>query len=550
MEGLMQEAALLTSATLTHAAENYPETQIATAQDGAVVHRTSYLEADARARRLASSLSSLELAGEDVFFGALGFNSWRLFEVMHAVPGSGRILHTANPRLHETHLSYTVRHANDQAVFVDLDCLALAQTIQPLCPDVKHWILLCDPQEMPTKTTLPKPLCYEELIANGDPSYAWPALDERNASTLCFTSATTGDPKGVLYSHRGTVLNILTIAGRNGWNLGRGDCVLSAAPFFHCNGWGMPYMAPMVGAKLVLPGRNVSARATLALIRGENVTHSGGVPTVLTDLVGEVEADGGGFANLRHLWTGATAPPEQLLRRLEALGPKVTHAFGMTETTQALTVSVPDPNASATAQRAEQLTQGQPVFLSGVRAVNDAGEVLAKDGQSIGHLQVRGPSVATCYYRRPDMTPVTPDGWLETGDIGTVGAAGQLRITDRAKDAIKSGGEWISSVLIENIATDCPGVSEAACVGVEHPRWQERPVLLVVPQPGIELDETAIRAHLEGNIATWWMPDAIRFVEALPKNSVGKVLKAQLRDQHRGILVDALRQADDHSCDH
>jgi len=546
MHGLIQDVPLTTSATLAHAAHVYPANEILTAREGTVVHRTTYAEADSRARRLASSLSALGLTGNLTrtgsdegapFIGALAFNTWRLFEVMHAVPGTGCILHTANPRLHERHLAYTVTHAGDRAMLVDLDCLPLAERIAPCCSSVAHWIVLCSRAELP-RSSLPNALCYEELIESGDPNYVWPRLDERQASTLCFTSATTGEPKGVLYSHRGTVINVLTIAGANGWNLGRNDCALAAAPFFHCNGWGLPYMAPMTGAKLVLPGRTLSAEAMLSLIRSEGVTHTGGVPTLLMDLLAAADADQRGFGGLRVLWTGGTAPPARLVERLEERGPVVMHAFGMTETTQALTVAVPREDASAGERRAEQLTQGQPIFLSEIRAVDDTGARLPNDGEHVGHIQVHGPAVASGYFRRPDLKPVTTDGWLDTGDIGTVGPEGHLKLTDRHKDAIKSGGEWISSVALENAAAGCPGVAEAACVGVEHPRWQERPLLLVVrdtsPHP---VEASSIRAHLLPQIARWWMPDAIIFVEQLPRNGVGKVMKAELRDRYQSILL-------------
>jgi acyl-CoA synthetase (AMP-forming)/AMP-acid ligase II len=536
MYGLIQDAPLLVSATLAHAARVYPGVEVVTADDGQVVHVSNYAQVDERARCLADGLSQLGLTGAGVFLGALGFNTWRMLEVMHAVPGSGAVLHTANPRLHADDLAYTIDHAGDRGVLVDLDCLALAETIAPACPKVRHWVILCDAKSMPSETSLTNVHCYEDLLRAGNAGYRWPVLNEKRASTLCFTSATTGRPKGVLYSHRGTVLNVMSVSGRNGWDLGRGDCVLSTAPFFHCNGWGMPYMAPIVGAKMVLPGRVVTPDAMLRLIHSEQVTHSGAVPTVLLDLLAQLETSGGNFGTLRLLWTGATAPSESLLNRLEALGPTVRHAFGMTETTQVLTISTPDPNATHAAQRAEQQLQGQPVFLSDVRVVNEDGEVLPDDGVSVGHLQVRGPAVASAYFGQPDAACVTDDGWLMTGDIGTVGAGARMRITDRAKDAIKSGGEWISSVALENIASGCPGASQAACIGVQHPRWQERPLLLVVRDHLSDLQAADMRAYLHGRIATWWMPDAILFVDSLPRNSVGKVAKADLRARYAKIL--------------
>ena len=536
MLGLMQDAQLLTSQTLAHAAKVYPNVEIATALDGRVINRSSYAEVDKRARRLASSLTKIGLAGDDVFLGALAWNTQRLFEVMHGAPGAGAVLHTANPRLHPEHLAYTINHCGDRVIFVDTDCLLLAEEIAPACKDVQYWILMAEPAQIP-KTTLPNVISYEDLIDEGDPEFIWPEFDERRASTICFTSATTGDPKGVLYTHRGTILNVLTTVARNGWGLGRGDVVLCTAAFFHCNGWGMPFMAPLSGASMVLPGRNLNSRVMLDLIRKEGVTHSGGVPTVLIDLLSEAKKDGLGFGKLRQLWTGATAPSEVLLRSLEELGPKVIHAFGMTETTQSVTVSIPDPHSSERARRAEQLTQGQPIFLSDVRAVDEVGRVLPSDGKSIGHLQVRGPAVAAGYFGRPDINPMSEDGWLDTGDIGSVGPEGHMRISDRSKDAIKSGGEWISSVNIENIVAGCPGVAEACCIGVPHPRWQERPLLLIVREPGKDLDQETVLSYLDGRIAKWQKPDAIRFVDSLPRNGVGKLVKDQLRKDYQDVLL-------------
>ena len=541
MLGGTQYWPLTTSSVLQHGAANYAATEIVSRVAEGTIHRSSYGEADRRARRLALALQSLGLGADDVA-SSLAWSTHRLFELFYAVPGLGAVLHTANPRLAPEQIAYTIGHARARFLFVDLDCLPLAEAIAPRIPGIERFVLMTDAAHM-RRTSLPNPLCCEELIAGAADDFAWPLLDERGGSTLCYTSGTTGDPKGVLYSHRGTVLNAMAVTNGNCWGIGRADTILAIAPFFHCNGWGVPYIAPMVGARLVLPGRALDSASLHPLIVGEGATVTNGVPTIWLGMLDHLAATGSDLGRLDRIMCGGTAPPPDMVERLRRdYGVRTIHAWGMTETTHASTAVQAIPGMSAEQEQAALRTQGHPVYGSAVRVVDEQGRPLPQDGRSIGRLQARGHWIAAGYFRRDDPDLLDDDGWMNTGDVGVIEPDGMMRITDRDKDVIKSGGEWISSVDLENAALAHPDVAEAAAIAVAHPRWQERPLLLVVPAPGRTIGEHELRGWLAARVPKWWLPDAVRCVDELPRTATGKVRKNELRERYSDALAANDRQ--------
>jgi acyl-CoA synthetase (AMP-forming)/AMP-acid ligase II len=529
MHGLIQYQPLLLTGFLEHAAETYPQVQIVSWSDN-LLHRYTYADAASRARRLASSLQRRGFGAGD-FIGSLAWTTHRHFELMYAVPGIGAVLHTANPRLSPEHLSYTLNHSEARLLFVDPECLAQVEELAPALPKIESFVLMAARSEVPI-TRLGNVLFYEDLIAEGDERFAWPSVDERSGSTLCFTSGTTGDPKGILYSHRGTYLSTLAIAAANVWAVSEMDTVIIVAPFFHCNGWGAPYLGPMAGAKLVLPGRALDAESLQRFIVDEGATVGPAVPTVWHAIAEHCKLTGKRLGELNRIICGGAAPPLALMRTYwREFGVRTVQVWGMTETTHAATVLWTDKEVLA--GKAEPRTpQGRPVFGTEIRIVDEDGRNLPKDGTTVGHLQVRGHSCATGYLRRPDVEVLDRDGWLKTGDLAAIETGSGLRITDRLKDVIKSGGEWISSIDLENAATSHPAVDEAAVIGVPHPHWQERPVMFVVVRSGHVLTAAALQAHLARTVAKWWLPDDVVFVEDLPHYATGKVRKDVLRTHH------------------
>ena len=529
MHGLIQYRPLLLSGFLEHAAETYPEVSIAS-WSGNRLFRYTYADAAARARRLASSLQRRGFGPGD-FIGSLAWTTHRHFELMYAAPGIGVVLHTANPRLSPEHLSYTLNHSEARILFVDPECLAQIEDLAPQLRSVESFVVMGDGSDLPA-TRLPNVLFYEDLLAEGDETFAWPNIDERSGSTLCFTSGTTGDPKGILYSHRGTYLSTLAIAAANVWAISESDTIIIVAPFFHCNGWGAPYLGPMAGAKLVLPGRALDARSLQRLIVEEGATVGPAVPTVWHAIAEHCRQAGEGLGKLNRIICGGAAPPLALMRTYwREFGIRTVQVWGMTETTHAASVLWTDEDVLS--GRAEPRTpQGRPVFGTELRIVDDEGGNLPHDGKTVGHLQVRGHACATGYLRRPDVEVLDRDGWLKTGDIAAIEAGSGLRITDRLKDVIKSGGEWISSIDLENAASSHSAVAEAAVIGVPHPHWQERPVMFVVLRTGHELSAEVLRAHLAPTVAKWWLPDEVLFVNELPHYATGKVRKDVLRTQY------------------
>lgn len=532
LPGLMQDRPLLLPTVLEHAATWHGDVEIVSREADGEIHRATYAETARRARRLASGLARLGIRSGDRV-GALAWNRYRYVELFYGVGGLGAVLHTANPRLFVEQIADTINHAGDRLLFVDPECLDLVEAIRDKLTRIEHYVLLTDRAGLPP-TRLPAVLCYEDLLADGDADYQWPVLNERSAASMCYTSGTTGRPKGVLYSHRASILQAMAVCSGDGFGIGGRDTVLPLAPLFHCNGWSSPFTAPMTGARLVLPGRAVDAARLYTLIETERVTLSFAVPTVWLDLLAHLDQTGGRLDSLQRVGCGGSAPPRSLIERLARdHDVELVHAWGMTETTAACTFGRPDADETDDAAIAARISQGRAVFGCEFRVTDDDGRPLPHDGRSVGHIGVRGPWITAGYYGNDGDPAVDAEGYLATGDVGAIDARGRMRITDRAKDVIKSGGEWISTIALENLAVGVPGVAEAAVIGVPHPKWQERPLLLLVSDAGAAIDIAMVRRHLADRVAKWWLPDEILVVDDLPHTATGKILKTALRERYK-----------------
>ncbi|EGC97817.1 long-chain-fatty-acid--CoA ligase, partial [Burkholderia sp. TJI49] len=469
--------------------------------------------------------------------GTLAWNGYRPLEAYYAIGGMGAVCHTINPRLFPEQIAYIVNHAEDRYVLFDLNFAPLVDQIAPQCPQVKGWIAMTDAAHLPSGAT--PTLCYETLVDAEDGRYDWPRLDEQQASGLCYTSGTTGNPKGVLYSHRSTVLHAYGAALPDAMNLSAMDAVLPVVPMFHVNAWGLPYAVPLTGGKLVLPGKDLDGKSLYELMEAERVTFSAGVPTVWLGLLNYMREAGVRFSTLNRTVIGGSACPPAMLRTFEdEYGVRVIHAWGMTELSPLGTLAKlnwAQSQRPLDAQRRLLEKQGRVICGVDMRIVGEDGRELPWDGVAFGELQVRGPWVIDHYFRS-DESPLA-DGWFPTGDVATIDPDGFLQITDRSKDVIKSGGEWISSIDIENVAIAHPGVAEAACIACAHPKWTERPLLVVVPRDGANLSREALLAFYEGKVAKWWIPDDVVFVESLPHTATGKLQKLKLRETFRDYVL-------------
>jgi acyl-CoA synthetase (AMP-forming)/AMP-acid ligase II len=523
--GLNQDFPLLLSSVLEHGAMNFGDVQIVSVNRDEHA-RLDYRVSASRAHRLASSLRRLGF-GPDVMVGSLAWNSHRHFELFYGVTGLGSVLHTANPRLPPAQICYTINFSGYHTLFVDLDTIALAESLAPRLKTIKRYVVMATRDTIPV-TNLPDVVCYEDLIDAGDPDFAWPTLDERTACLLCFTSGTTGDPKGALYSHRGTVLSTMSTGAGNGWGLSADDAILGIPGFFHCNGWAVPFFGPMYGAKLVLPGRRADTEWLHKLIVEEGITAGPGVPTVWLSMLEYCREHGLSLGRLNRIYSGGTAPPAAMIEAyFREFGVRTIHGWGMTETTSGATISFAPATLLDDDALAVMRTPGKPLYGNEIRIVDDNDLTLPRDGKTPGHLQARGAWISGAYYRRSDVDAVTSDGWLRTGDVATIEPDNTLHIVDRAKDVIKSGGEWISSQALEDATCRHPAVAEAAVVSIPHPRWQERPFLIVLPRTPVTADE--LRTHLADLVPKWWLPDAIAFVDELPHGPTGKIAKNVLR---------------------
>jgi acyl-CoA synthetase (AMP-forming)/AMP-acid ligase II len=531
--GLMMDRPLLISDVIEHAADQFGDAAIVSREADGSVFRYSYAQCRARALKLANALAECGLsAGTSI--GSVALNNHRHLEAYYAVSGSGMIIHTCNPRLHTSQLVYIINHADDRAVMFDPCFAPLIENIAAQCPGVRHWICLSDAENMPDVSSPREVLCYEEFIGSQRPRFSWPQFDERTAAALCYTSGTTGNPKGALYSNRSIVLNALSACLPGLISLSPRDTILPAVPMFHVNGWCVPYAAPIGGAKLVLPGARMDAPSVYELLESEQVTVTAGVPTIWIALMRHIEQGMLPLTSLKRILVGGSAMPESLIAKFDQeFGIEVRQAWGMTETVAIATMSCLNSRQAempAAARHSVMARQGKSVFGVEIKVVDDGGCTMPRDGESQGQVMVRGQWTVSGYYKAE--APVLIDGWLPTGDIATIDAQGTMQIRDRAKDLIKTGGEWISSIDLESVAMAHPAVAMAAVVGVRHPKWEERPLLFIVCKSGQSLEGDEILAFLAERVAKWWIPDAVIFLDALPVGGTGKVQKAVLREQY------------------
>ncbi len=537
LQGLMMDVPLLTSMIMKHAIAWHGDVEVVTHRVEGDMHRYTYADAYKRICRLARALEGLGLMPGDRV-GTMAWTTHRHVELYFAIGGTGHVVHTVNPRLFPDQITYIVNHADDRVIFLDTTFVPLMEDLQDRCPNVKCFVILCDSGAMP-ETSLRGAKCYEDLLqAAGEGDYDWPQFDEKTAAALCYTSGTTGNPKGVLYSHRSMTLHTMSACtGDHPLGLTSRTVILPAVSMFHVHGWGVPYAAPMSGAKMVLPGPHMEGPDLCRLLDEEKVNYTAGVPTVWIGVLEHLEKTGGKLPYLKIMNIGGSAPPLAMIKAFEEdYGVPVVHAWGMTE------MSPVGTTGRLRARHAElegedmyrvKLTQGRPIFGIEVKIVDDAGKALPHDGEAVGQMYVRGPWVAAAYFNDAAATEAAfdADGWFGTGDVASITPDGLVRISDRSKDLIKSGGEWISSIDLENHAMAHPDVVEAAAIAIPHPKWEERPLLIVVRREGSDVGAREIRNVMADRVVKWWLPDDVVFVDEIPHTATGKISKKDLRQQ-------------------
>ena len=537
MRGLMMDRPLLIQSLIRYAARYHADTEIASRTTEGPLHRYAYADAEARAKQLAKALMRLGVGFGDRV-ATIAWNNHRHFEAYYAISGIGAVCHTINPRLFADQLAYILNHAQDQVLLLDLTFVPLAEKMAASWPSVRHYVVMTDRAHMQA-TSLPNVLCYEDIVAAETAELEWPEFDENTAAALCYTSGTTGNPKGALYSHRSSVLHAYALCASNNVGVAMHDVLCPIVPMFHVNAWGIPYAAAMAGAKLVFPGPRLDGASLQQLFEEEGVTCALGVPTVWLGLLQHLEATGKRIDSVERVTCGGSAVPISMIRTFaERYDVTLIHGWGMTEMSPVGSLSIPKPRQLAEGSEAEyaiRARQGTPLYGIEFKIVGLDGQRLPEDGISSGELLVRGPWVIGAYYQdeAASQAALDSEGWFRTGDVATIDAEGSMQIVDRSKDVIKSGGEWISSIDLENAAMDHPDVHEAAVIGLPHPKWDERPLLVVVANPGSELAPDAVIGFLEGKVARWQMPDDIVFLPEMPHGATGKVLKIQLREMFK-----------------
>jgi len=544
MQGLMQLQPLLISSIIRHAARHHGSTEVVSQMSETVRHRTDYAEIERRSRRLARVLQGLGVRFGD-HVGTLAWNTYRHLELFYAISGSGAVCHTVNPRLAQQDIEYIITHGGDSVLFADSSFAPLVQNIAPAIREhVRAVVMMTTSEEMP-EVDLPPGMAlysYEALMVEADEDFVWPQFDENTANALCYTSGTTGQPKGVLYSHRSAVLHAYGANGADAFGLRAVDRVLPGAPLYHAAAWAMPYTVPMAGAALILPGRHLDGASLVRLLNEERVSMTAAVPTVWLAVLAHLRESGQRLTHLKRIFSGGSAVPRAMIEGFAEYGVEVQHGWGMTETSPL--VSVYSPVAATAGLVGEdavrlRLKQGRPVFGTEVKIVDAEGKDLPWDGAAFGDLLVRGPWITREYLHRGAEGAADADGWFATGDVATIDPNGFIELVDRSKDLIKSGGEWISSIALENIAVSHPDVAEAAVIAARHEKWMERPLLVLVPKPGRQIDTDSVLALYSGTVARWWLPDAVVVVEELPHTATGKLNKVALRRRYEDHLLAA-----------
>jgi len=546
MKGLMQDWPLLVHTVIDHAAINHGDAEVVSRTVEGPMHVTNYAEINARSRKLASALKRRGCGFGDVI-GTMAWNGYRHMEAWYAIAGLGAVYHTLNPRLFEKQLDYIVNHGGDQLILVDLTFVPLIEKLIARFPRVRDIVIMTDSAHMPD-TSLKNAICYEELLAEGDDDFSWPQFDENTACGLCYTSGTTGNPKGVLYSHRSNVLHAMAANFADVLAIKSTDVVLPVVPMFHANAWALTFAAPMMGAKMVMPGEKMDGESIYQLLTEEKVTFTAAVPTVWLMLLQYLEKAGGELPDLERVAIGGAACPPAVIDAFEnKYGVRVMHAWGMTEmsplgTLVSMKAGMEDLDEQAL--WAIKLKQGRSFYTVEMKIVDDDGNEQPRDGETSGTLVVRGPAVSGEYYKGEGGQILDQEGWFGTGDVGTIDPYGFFQITDRSKDVIKSGGEWISSIDLENVAVGHEAVAEAAVIGIAHPKWDERPLLIVVLKPGAKATKEDILGFLKGQIAKWWMPDDVSFVDEIPHSATGKIDKVTLRRQFEDYVLPTAHAAE------
>ena len=537
MLGLMQNQPLLISGLIDFADKHHGDGEVVSRRVEGDIHRYTWSDVARRSRQVANALDGMKLGFSDRV-ATIAWNGYRHLELYFGVSGSGRVLHTINPRLHPEQIAWIANHAEDQVLCFDMTFLPIIQAIHGKCPTVKHWVAMCDADKLPADAGIPNLISYEAWIGHQSTSYQWPVFDENTASSMCYTSGTTGNPKAALYSHRSTTLHAYAAALPDVMCISARDAILPVVPMFHVNAWGIPYSAALTGAKLVFPGPGMDGKSVYEMIENEGVTYAAGVPTVWQMLLSYMKPNGLKFSTLKRTVIGGSAcPPAMIDAFRDDYGVDVLHAWGMTELSPLGTLCTLK-NKHLKLPKEEQMKllmkQGRAIYGVDMKIVNDAGDEQPHDGKAYGDLLVKGPWVVANYYKgegNPLVRDKDGQDWFPTGDVATIDADGFMQITDRSKDVIKSGGEWISSIDIENIAVAHPAVAMAACIGVAHPKWDERPIVAVVKKPDAQVSREELLAFYEGKTAKWQIPDDVVFVDAIPLGATGKMLKTKLREQ-------------------